>query len=254
MKPKLSIVIPAYNEAANFRAGLLTPSFEWLKKQEFSWEVLFVDDGSTDETPQLLKKFCTDNKNTRLLQIAHGGKVAAVRSGMLAATGKIVLFTDFDQSTPLSQVERFIQKHKRGFDAVIGDRGIMSMDNSLFRRFRSWVFVTLVQVLLVPGIHDSQCGFKSFKNAAAKTIFQNLLVTNQDKVVGGYMGAWDVEALFLANKMGYKIAQMPVQWRNIEGTRLNPVTEPLKMLRDIVKIRLYDLMGKYDHHPNTTAN
>lgn len=246
MSPYLSVVIPAYNEAKNFRAGLLDSAVSYLAKQKYSWEVIFVNDGSTDETKKLLTEFCKKHRGYKVLTIPHGGKAAAVTAGMLSAEGEIILFTDFDQSTPLFQVEEFIAAHKKGFAVAVGDRGgIGKMKNTLFRRFRSWVFVTLVQVVLLPGIRDSQCGFKSFTNGAAKKIFSKLLVTNSGKVTGGYMGAFDVEALFLARKFGYKIAQVPVEWQNVEGVRLNPVTEPIKMLRDVFKVRLFDILGRY---------
>lgn len=247
MKPYLSIVIPAYNEAKNFRAGVLKPAIEYLAKQKYTWEALFVNDGSTDDTEKLLKKFCQNNKNYKVITISHGGKVSAVTNGIIRANGEIILFTDFDQSTPLNQVDKFIKQHKLGSDVVIGDRGGMGkMDNTLFRRFRSWAFVTFVQIILLPGIRDTQCGFKSFKNEAAKKIFSHLKVTNTHKVTGGYMGAWDVEAIFLAKKIGYKITQVPVDWEKVEGENLNPIIESIKMLIDTLKVRLFDLLRKYN--------
>lgn len=250
MKPLLSIVIPAYNEAQNFHAGLLKPAIAYLKKQKYPLEVIFVDDGSTDQTNTLLQKLVrsknTLKKKYRLIKIPHGGKVAAVTAGILSARGKIILFTDFDQSTPLFQVDKFIASHQSGSDIVIGNRGgITKMDNTLFRRLRSWVFVTLVRIVLLPEIYDSQCGFKSFTCDSAKQIFPRLLATRTDKVTGGYMGAFDVEVLFIASKLGLKISQIPVNWKKIEGTRLNPLSEPIKMALDIVKIRIYNFLGKY---------
>src|SRR5574340_267961 len=245
MTPSLSVVIPAYNESKNFRDGLLEPAVAYLSQQKYTWEVIFVNDGSTDDTQNLLQGFCQKHSGYKVMTIPHGGKAAAVTTGVLAATGKIILFTDFDQSTPLRMVDKFLAAHGQGYQVAVGDRGGMGkMDNTLFRRFRSWAFVTIVQVILLPGIHDSQCGFKSFQNTAAKKIFSQLLVTNTGKVTGGYMGAFDVEALFLAKKFGFKIVQIPVEWQKVEGTRLNPITEPLKMLRDVFKVRFFDIFGR----------
>lgn len=254
MKPYLSIVIPAYNEAKNFRAGLLKPAVEYLKKQKYNYEVLFVDDGSTDDTNNLLSDFIKKNRDYKLIKIPHGGKAAAVTAGMMSATGEIILFTDFDQSTPITQTAKFLEAHKKGADVVIGSRGLSSetKDDTVFRKIRSKLFVLLVQVVLLPGIRDTQCGFKSFTQAAAKKIFSSLLVTNSGKVTGGYMGAFDVEALFLARKYGYKIDQVPVEWVKIISDRLNFWKEPLQMAIDTFKVRYYDLMRKYDHNPNTT--
>lgn len=256
--PYLSIVIPAYNEAENFRDGLLEPAVKYLEKVKYSYEVIFVNDGSSDDTKELLEKFVAKmqrlDKNYKLLNIVHGGKAAAVTAGMLAAKGDFILFTDFDQSTPLGEVDNFLAAHKNGADIVIGDRGGMTkMNNTLFRRFRSWVFVLLVQIILLPEVRDSQCGFKSFQNKIAKKIFSNLKVTNIGKVSGGYMGAWDVEALYLGRKLGCQIAQVPVSWTKVEGTRLNPIAEPIKMVRDTIKVRIYDLLGKYDHLTDAAA-
>lgn len=251
MKPYLSIVIPAYNEANNFRDGLLKPAIDYLAKQKYPWEVIFVNDGSTDDTEKLLTAFCRANSDYQLLTIPHGGKAAAVTAGMLAARGEIVLFTDFDQSTPLAQIEKFIESHENGSDIVIGDRGVMDkMNNTFFRRFRSWVFLMLVQLVLIPGIRDSQCGFKSFKQKYIKKIFSNLKVTNTGVVTGGYMGAFDVEALFLGRKLNCKISQIVVDWNKVEGTRLNPVLEPIKMAIDVFKVRIFDILGKYDNLTN----
>lgn len=245
-KPYLSIIIPTYNEAKNFKDGLLKPAFKYLQKVTYPYEVIFVNDGSTDETGKLLESFCRARRDCHLLTIPHGGKAAAVTAGMLAGKGEYLLFTDFDQSTPLYQVDSFLEAHKNGAAVVIGDRDITTMKNKLLRRFRSWVFVTLVQVVLLPGIRDSQCGFKSFKKTIAKKVFSNLKVTKTGKVIGGYMGAFDVEALFLAKKLGCQIIQVPVEWKKVEGTRLNPLTEPIKMLIDTFKVRLFDLLGKYN--------
>jgi glycosyltransferase involved in cell wall biosynthesis len=253
-KPYLSVVIPAYNEAKNFHDGLLDPAIKYLARQKYDFEVIFVNDGSTDNTEKLLTAFCRAHSGYRLKTIAHGGKAAAVTAGMLAAKGEIILFTDFDQSTPLYQVEKFIEVHKNGADIVIGDRNVINMNNKVLRRIRSWVFLILVQTVLLPGVRDSQCGFKSFKNNFAKKIFKNLLVTKSEKVLGGYMGAFDVEALFLGQKLGAKIEQVPVEWNKVEGTRLNPLIEPLKMIRDVFKIKIFGMLGKYDNLTNTTAN
>jgi hypothetical protein len=183
------------------------------------------------------------------MTISHGGKAAAVTAGMLAAKGEIVLFTDFDQSTPLDQVADFIKAHKNGAGVAIGLRGVKeeTKDDTIFRKIRSWAFVFLVQAALLPGIKDSQCGFKSFKRQFVKPIFSNLKVTNTGKVSGSYMGAFDVEALFLAKKLGAKIDQVPVSWVKIVSNRLNFWKEPLQMAIDVLKVRIYDLLGKYNH-------
>ena len=248
MTPFLSVVIPAYNEADNFRAGLLDPALSFLKKQSYSWEIIFVNDGSTDQTKDLLTRLTKNDSHLTLLNIPHGGKAAAVTAGMLAAKGEIVLFTDFDQSTPLSQVTKFIAAHKEGADVVIGTRGegTATKKDTLIRKIRSKAFVLFVQLIALPGIKDTQCGFKSFTKATAQKIFSSLQVSKSAKVSGGYMGAFDVEVLFLARKFGYSISQLPVDWVKVLSNKLNIWREPLMMLKDTLLVRIYDILRKYD--------
>ena len=242
----LSVVIPAYNEAENFLAGVLNKPLEYLRSQKYSWELIFVDDGSTDETYKLLSRIAEKNKDIKVMHISHGGKSAAVTAGMLQARGQIILFTDFDQSTPLDQVSGFISAHKSGADVVIGVRN-QTQNDTIIRKIRSWGFVTLVQLVALPGIKDSQCGFKSFTKSAAKKIFSSLKISRPaSTVTGGYMGAFDVEVLFLARKFGFRINQLPVSWIKYLSTRLNIWKEPLQMAIDTITIRIYDILGKYD--------
>ncbi|MEK9200602.1 MAG: glycosyltransferase [Patescibacteria group bacterium] len=246
MPPKLSIVIPAYNEAASFRAGMLDSALDYLKSAPFTYQVLFVDDGSTDDTRELLTTLAKKDNRISVMSIPHGGKAAAVTAGILKASGEYILFTDFDQSTPLPQVDKFLAAHAKGADAVIGIRGHRTQNDTWVRKFRSGVFVTLVQLVALPGIQDTQCGFKSFRKDVAKKIFSNLLVSLPGgSITGGYMGAFDVEALFLARRLRAVIAQVPVTWIKYPSTRLNIWKEPLQMLVDTVKVRLYGILNKY---------
>lgn len=247
-RPLLSVIIPAYNEAANFRAGLLTPALEYLRRQKFSWDILFVNDGSSDDTLDLLSQLARLDRRLKVMSIAHGGKAAAVTAGMLAATGRYRLFTDFDQSTPLSHVQKFLAAHRRGADVCIGVRGggEYTKNDTLIRKIRSRMFVTLVQFIALPGIRDSQCGFKSFTAQATTNVFSHLKVClPQGTITGGYMGAFDVEVLFLALKRGYSLTQIPVSWIKVPSDKLNVWKEPLMMVRDTLKIRLWDILGMY---------
>ena len=169
-QPYLSIVIPAYNESINFRAKVLNPVVKYLVKQKYSWEVLFVDDGSTDKTHILLEEFCQKHNGFRLIKIEHGGKASAVTAGVLAASGQVILFTDFDQSTPIYEVSKFITRHQQGGDVVTGIR-TKTQNDTWVRKIRSWAFVKLVNIIALPEIRDSQCGFKSFTSEAAQKIF-----------------------------------------------------------------------------------
>lgn len=249
MTPKLSIVIPAYNEAKSFKEGLLDSALEYLKSVKYSYEVLFVNDGSTDDTKELLESLSKKDKHFKVITIGHGGKASAVTAGIMQAEGEIILFTDFDQSTPLYQVDSFLTAHENGADVVIGVRGAGSStkQDTWVRKIRSAAFVTLVQLIALPGIKDTQCGFKSFKNDIAKKIFSNLQVSlPTGAITGGYMGAFDVEVLFLARKFKATIAQVPVTWIKFPSDRLNIWREPIKMLIDTIKVRLWGILRKYD--------
>ncbi len=228
---------------------MLDSGLDYLKSVNYSYEVLFINDGSTDDTKELLEGLAKKDKHFKVITINHGGKASAVTAGVLAAQGEIVLFTDFDQSTPLYQAESFLRSHDLGSDVVIGVRGggVSTKQDTWVRKVRSAIFVTLVQIIALPGIIDTQCGFKSFKNGLAKKIFSSLKVSLPTGVVtGGYMGAFDVEVLFLARKYGANIAQIPVTWIKYPSDRLNIWKEPLQMLIDTIKVRLWGILRKYD--------
>lgn len=241
---KISIVIPAFNEADNFRRGVLDEVKDYLENQDYSWEVILVNDGSTDETLKLIEDFSRKNSRFKIIDISHGGKVAAVTAGVKAANGEYILFTDFDQSTPINEVEKILEKFEKGADVVIGKR-VGKTGWSFSQRLRSIAFNLLVQIIALPGVTDTQCGFKAFKNNIGKKLFEELKVTFHTQK-GGYMGAFDVELLFLARKHGFLIKTIPVSWEYFESGRLS-VTEPIKMLIDIVKVRLTDIFSGYDY-------
>lgn len=253
----LSVVIPAYNEEENFRRGALNKVARFLVNKKFSWEVVLVDDGSKDKTYSLLQKFSKKHKGFRAISIPHGGKVKAVTAGVFAAKGEIVLFTDFDQSTPIDAVDKFLPEFKKGTDIAIADRygkGAKRLNDSFDSLLRSKVFNWAVQVFILKGINDTQCGFKAFKTEIARKLFGSLQVyktsETQKPFISGawkgkaFMGAFDVELLFLARKSGFKIVSVPVIWRREVSKRLT-VSEPIRMFFDVVKMRWLDLLGRY---------
>lgn len=248
MKPFLSVVIPVYNEKENFMSGRLGTTLQFLKLQKYSWELLFVDDGSTDNSKRLLEKLAKRNKNIKVLTIPHGGKMKAVYAGAMKARGKYILFADFDQSTPIHYVDNFLIRHKRGADIVIGLRGYGPdhiKHDSLYRKFRSLVFLYLAKALILWEIEDYFCGFKSFTKESVDYVFRNLKASNFEKMQGAYMGAWDVEALFIAKRAGFKIAQEPVDWYKIKSIKLDVIKEPLLILLELFKIRWFAFKGEY---------
>jgi dolichyl-phosphate beta-glucosyltransferase len=247
MKPYLSVVIPAYNEVKNYQRGVLGEVADYLGKQKYKWECVLVNDGSTDETLKLLREFAKSHKGFRVVDIEHGGKAAAVSAGVLDAKGEIVLFTDFDQSTPIEETGKFLKEFERGAEVVIANRMIAGGERrgeSLWETLRGRLFNLLVQVVVLPGFSDTQCGFKAFRREAARKLFKMMKVHKETPVKGGYMGSFDVEVLFLARKSGYKIAQVPVKWQDWESERLGS-GEPVQMVKDILKVRWYWMRGKY---------
>lgn len=248
MKTYLSVIIPSYNEIKNIKRNVLDEVLSYLKTQNYQWEVLLSDDGSSDGTTEYLEKFAKQDNRIKVIKNIHAGKGPTVQSGMLKAQGEWILFTDFDQSTPLKEVEKLLQ-YKDDYQVIIGSREIHGAKRDkepLHRHLMGKGFNLLVQTLAIPGIHDTQCGFKVFRNDASNDIFSNLVVYGRsEERADAFTGAFDVEALFLANKMGYKIKEVPIIWHHNETDRVSPIKDSLRMLRDIIKVRITDLSGKY---------
>lgn len=249
MKPYLSVVIPSYNEQRNIERGVLDEVLEYLKKQDFEWEIILSDDGSTDGTLEELAKFSKKDKRVTLLKNIHAGKAPTVTAGMLEARGEWRLFTDFDQSTPISEVEKLFTRAVDGFDVLIGSRemvGSIRDKEPFYRHLMGRGFNILVQVMAIPGILDTQCGFKLFSEKATEALFPHLYVYgNQQARQDAYTGAFDVELLFLAKKRGFAISEVPIEWKHNLTDRVSPIKDSLRMFRDIVKIRVASATGKY---------
>lgn len=247
--PHLSVIIPSYNELSNIKRGVLTEVFEYLKKQSYTWEVILSDDGSTDGTTKYLDEIAEKNSHVYVVKNIHAGKAPTVKSGMLAAKGTWRLFTDFDQSTPISEVKKFLTLANSGFDIVIGSREIQGAQRDqepFHRHIMGKGFNILVQTLAVSGILDTQCGFKLFSAKATEKLFSNLhIYGNQTSRKDAYTGAFDVELLYLAKKYGFSIKEVPVIWKHAASNRVSPIKDSLRMLRDIMLIRLADFQGSY---------
>jgi hypothetical protein len=246
--PYLSVIIPSYNEQRNLKRGVLDEVLAYLKKQTYDWELILSDDGSTDGTIQALEEFSKKSPHIQVLKNIHAGKGPTVQSGMLAATGEWRLFTDFDQSTPLKEVEELLAFTPK-FQVVIGSREIAGAKRNrepLHRHVMGKGFNLLVQALAVPGILDTQCGFKLFSAQATQEVFSKLFVYGRKKErPDAFTGAFDVEALFLARKFGLQIKEVPIFWQHNETDRVSPLKDSSRMLRDILLVRWADLRGKY---------
>jgi len=239
----LSIVIPAYNEE-NRIGRTLTETFDYLDKQNYSSEVIVVNDGSTDHTAETVHNF-KGRAGDRLRLIenpGNRGKGYSVRNGMLQASGEIALFYDADMATPTSEIVKVIEPITRGsYDVVFGSR---ALDRSLIGTHQSLLRETLgrganlVQFALT-GLRfkDTQCGFKAFRREAAQSVFKL-------QQVEGF--GFDPEILFIAKKQGWRLLEISVRWNHIEGSKLNPMTAYFKALMEVSTIRWNNLLGKYD--------
>jgi len=247
---KLSIVIPSFNEKENLERGVLDQVYRYLKKVKYSYEVIISDDGSTDGSLEITEKFAHEHNGFKILPNVHGGKAKAVWAGIKAAKGDIVLFTDMDQSTPLSEIEKLLPWFAKGYDVVIGSRGKARANFPWFRQLASWVFRLVRSAFLLRHVADTQCGFKAFKIEVAKTIFPLLsAIKKKNQYKDWTVSAFDVELLFLVEKYGHQLKEVDVIWQD-EDTSTNKnrrfVTESIDMLKQIFQVKLNDLKRVYD--------
>ncbi len=248
---QISIVIPCYNEQKNLESGVLDQVYAFLKSQTYDWEVLLCNDASTDQSLDLLKRFCKKHKNFRVLDLPHGGKPGAVWGGIKKAKYPWVLFTDMDQSTPLKELNKLIA-HFNEYDLVIGSRGQTRHGFTPIRKIMSAVFLATRRLVLLPEIKDTQCGFKAIRTKLAKKIFPNLGYFKMPASSGWRVSAFDVELLFMAKKWGYKIKEVPVVWQDedLSTTKGDDLARFKKnsrqMAQEIARVKLNDLKGVYD--------
>lgn len=249
--PYLSVVIPCYNEEENLKAGALDTVKNFLAKKDYTWEVLVVDDGSSDKSRQLIKEFIKKNKNFFLIKGSHLGKASAVIHGINKAAGEYVLFSDLDQATPIKELDKMVN-YLPEYDLVIGSRKGRRKGAPLFRLLMARGFMLLRGLILGLGeLSDTQCGFKMFKKQTADKIFERLaLYGSKDKkneVIGSRVSAgFDVEVLFIAKKLGYKIKEADVAWQYVDTRRVSPIIDSVEGLIDLVRIRINSLKGVYD--------
>ncbi len=249
-RPFLSVVIPAYNEERRLPQTLARVC-DYLAGQNYPSEVVVVDDGSRDQTAQVVEGFARNHGIVRLVRNDHRGKGYTVRTGMLSARGHIALFSDADLSTPIEDVEKLMPWFERGYDIVIGSRegtGAKRIREPFYRHIMGRVFNLVVQLLAVRGIQDTQCGFKAFRDDVAQDIFSRMQLygATAQRVSNGMVTAFDVEALFIGRKSGYRIKEVPVQWRYGTETKVNPLKDSWRNFRDVLMVRWNDLRGRYD--------
>lgn len=247
-KPYLSIVVPAYNESARLPSTLASID-AYLARQSFSSEIILADDGSDDDTREIASAYRPAKANLSVLALPHRGKAATVRSGILAARGDYVLFTDADLSTPIEYATQLLSALESGAEVAIGSRegsAAHRINEPAYRHIMGRVFNAVVRLLTVPGINDTQCGFKAFRAPVACDLFKRVrLYAEEGSIHGPRVTAFDVEVLFLARKRGYVIREIPVSWTHVAGSKVNPLWDSLRMFLDVVRVRFNALLGRY---------
>lgn len=239
-KIKFSVIVPCYNEEKRFQKGF-QHYYLYLSKQKYPWELILVNDGSRDNTLELMKKVALGKPRIKILSHQpNRGKGFAIVSAVKAATGKYILFTDLDHSVPIETIDSFYPYLEKGFDIVIGSRRVegskILVHQNFLRETLGRGFTLLVRFLIDFKIRDATCGFKAFENKVAKRIFEKITI---------YDWAFDAEIIFIAKKLKLKLAQAPVSWSDVRGTKVSLKKDILRSLMGLLKIRLNDLQGKY---------
>lgn len=241
--PYLSIVIPAYNEESRI-GGTLTETFDYLDKQSYESEVIVVNDGSRDRTVEVVRELERHvGDRLRLLENpGNRGKGYSVQNGMLRAKGEIALFYDADLATPTSEIVKVVEPiAENRYDVVFGsralDRSLIGIRQSSIREAVGRVGNLIQFALTGLTFKDTQCGFKAFRREAAQSVFRL-------QRIEGF--GFDPEILFIAKKLGWRLLETPVRWNHVEGSKVNPISSPIKVLLEVSTIRWNSLTGKYD--------
>ena len=239
MNHALSLVIPAYNEQARL-PYTLSQIETYVCREGLDCEVIVVDNGSQDATSAVVQQASIRFSALRLLRTDRRGKGRAVRTGMLAAEGAVVIFADADLSWEVEDLSRFVALVDERTPIVIGSRegvGARRVGEPIYRHLMGRVFNRVVQALAVPGVEDSQCGFKAFRADAARAVFSR-------QRIDGF--GFDVEVLFLARRLGFALQVVPLHWEHKENSRVAAVRDTLLMLADVLRVRLNASRGAYD--------
>lgn len=236
--PELSIVIPAFNEEGRI-VGTLEKLIGYLDEAPLSWEIVVVDDGSSDETPTIVTRWADAREGVRVESIGHRGKGAAVRHGMLAASGRYRFICDADLAMPAEWLGAFLERMEDGYDIVIGSRqiaGARRFNELAIRHISGRIFNWMVRLLAVRDFQDTQCGFKCFRGDVAEQLFAM-------QRTAGF--GFDVELLYLAVRRRMRVLEMPIDWHHQRASKVRPVVDPFLMLWDILLVRWNEFCGRY---------
>jgi len=232
-KMDVSIIIPAYNEEKRL-GTTLEKIHNYFKDKGINFEIIVVDDGSRDGTVNLVKNFSIEHPEVRLrCHLKNKGKGAAVKTGVLTTEGDVILFTDADLSTPIEEFGKLKKAIDSGYDIAIGSRGVqgakVKIKQNLLRRLIGIAGSYLIRLILTDRFSDTQCGFKMFKSDCGKALFQ-------EQKISGF--AFDIEILYKAIKKNYKVKEIPVEWLNSPESRVSVIKDPIRVFRDLLKIKM----------------
>ncbi len=237
-EPFLSLVFPAHNEEGRLPATL-EQTAEFLNSQSYTSEIIVVENGSTDRTREIAQSYAQKLPNLRLIHEERAGKGLAVRRGMLEATGAYRMFLDVDLSMPISEVSRFIPPALPDVEIAIASRetpGAVRYNEPAYRHFVGRGFNLLVRLLALPGLQDSQCGFKCFRGDLAEELFRL-------QTINGW--TFDVEVLFIARRRGYRVIEIPIAWYHNPNSKMRVLQGSIQMFTDLWAIRRNGWLGKY---------
>ena len=240
-RPFLSLIIPAHNEETRL-AGTLTRVLEFAEKQAYTSEILVVENGSLDRTLQIARDYAERFPRMRILQNPLSGKGRAVQQGMLAAQGEYRFMCDVDLSMAVDEINRFLPPALQGYDIAIASReapGAIRYGEPYYRHIVGRIYNRLIQLLALPGLQDTQCGFKCFRGEVAGDLFSRQTLTGW---------SFDVEILFIARLSGYKTTEIPIHWYYNPHSKISLGRDALKMGLDLLTIRLNALRGVYTQH------
>lgn len=242
LNPFLSIVIPAHNEE-NRLPNTLEQISNFLQKQAFTWEVIVVENGSSDRTYEIAKTFSEQNQNLIVIKNVARGKGLAIQRGVREASGTYIFLCDADLSMPIEEITKFLPPQLQNIDIAIASReapGAVRYEEPYYRHFTGRVFNTLIRLLVLPGLQDTQCGFKCLRAEVAREILPYQTLTGW---------AFDVEMLYIARHRGYTVVEIPIHWYYNADSKISVVRDSLRMFLDLLLIRRNARRGLYAPKP-----